>query len=68
MDESRPHKCVMLINIEVHEVLPTGECSGDIMTNEELKKYGVKRVLTKSIDGFDRFECMKKLNAILAQF
>ena len=37
-DARKQHKAVILMNIEIHEVLDSGECSGKPVSAEELKK------------------------------
>lgn len=56
-----PHRAVILINIEVHEVLPTNECSGKLVDISDLKDIGLKPKSVVSISGFDRQDCLKKL-------
>lgn len=67
-DAKAPHKAVILLNIEIHEVLPTGECSGKVLTDKELIENGLKKFMTVSMNGFDKFECVKKLKQLLSQF
>lgn len=56
-----PHRAVILLNIEIHEVLPTNECSGKLVDISELKDLGLKPKMVVSISGFDRQDCLKKL-------
>lgn len=58
-----PHRAVILLNIEIHEVLPTNECSGKLVSISELKDAGIKPKMVISISGFDRQDCLKKLKA-----
>ena len=63
-----PHKAILYVNIEVHEVLPTGECSGNIVSSNILKDKGLKKNIVLSVDGFDRFDCLKRLKEKLEEF
>lgn len=61
MPNSSPHKAVILLRIEVHEVLPTNECSGNPISRDILKEYGLDTKMTVSVDGFDMDNCLAKL-------
>ncbi len=63
----QPHKAILLIKLEVHNILPTGECSGRPVTVAELKQYNLRPAFTKTVNGFDRHECLRKLSEILNQ-
>lgn len=52
-----PHKAVLWIKYEVHDVLPTGECSG------RPSERGDK---VFEINGADRAICVRKLHEALA--
>lgn len=58
-NELAPHKAVIFIRAEVHEVLKGGECSGD-----PVMKIGTFPV---AISGKDRFEAERKLNELLEE-
>lgn len=60
-DAKAPHKAILSVNVEIHEVLPTGECSGNTVPENILKEMGVKEHYLLSVDGFDRFDCIKRL-------
>lgn len=55
------HKAVILMTIEVHDVLPTGECSGNIVSSDVLSEYGIKPKTLLSVDGNSKEECLSKL-------
>lgn len=67
-DAKAPHKAVILLNVEIHEVLSTGECSGKVLSDKELVEMGLKKHMTVSVNGFDKFECVKKLRELISQF
>lgn len=69
MTEARaPHKAVILIQIEVHEVLPTGECSGRLVPVSELAEVGIKPKQVISVSGFNKHDCLQKLKKELDEF
>jgi len=57
----RPHKAVICISIEVHDVLPTGECSGKPISSKELEKNNIKSDYLEYIDGSSLEQCLEKL-------
>jgi len=58
-NDEAPHRAVIWITAEVHELLKTGECSG-------MPKYKVER-FPVYIDGADKFIAIRKLNELLAE-
>ena len=60
-----PHKAVLQITIDVMDVKPTGECSGRPLKNNELSEFGLKTVMTRTINGFDRQDCLTKLKRLI---
>ncbi len=63
-----PHKAVILIQIEVHEILPSGECSSKLVPIAELAQYGIKPKRILSVSGFDKTDCLIKLKRELDDF
>lgn len=63
-----PHKAVCLIQIEIHEVLPTGECSGKLVQGKELADAGLKVKQVLSVSGFNKTDCLMKLKKALDEF
>lgn len=55
------HRAVILMDIELCEVLQSGESSGRPMTKEELKAEGLSKVTTVAVEGDSRDECIRKL-------
>lgn len=69
MTEARsPHKAVCLLTIEVHEQLPSGECSGKLVTSKEMAEFGIKPKMIISCSGFDRQDCLRKLKKAIDEF
>jgi hypothetical protein len=64
-----PHKAIVHVQIitSVHPLMHTGECSGNAMSFEELKKYGVPPSTILSVSGMDMSECIKKLKPKLEE-
>ena len=67
-DAKQEHKAVVLFQVEVHEVLETGECSGKLVPKSELEKYGIKPKQVLSVSGQNRTDCLKKLKGIIDGF
>jgi len=69
MTQSRnPHKADILFHINVHEVLPTGEMSGEIVGNEELAIFEIKPVMRYCINGDTKELCLRRLREVLNEF
>lgn len=60
-----PHKAVIQITIDVFDVLSTGECSGRPVKKEELTEYGLKPRMTRTVNGFDKNDCLTKLKQLI---
>lgn len=65
VDADKPHKAILLINLEVHSVNDKGECEGRVLTRQELSEYGIKPKFTATINGFDKHNCLVKLKEII---
>lgn len=61
MDESKKHRAILLVQMEVHELESNGQCSGHIVNNTKLAEYGLKSKFTIKIDGNNLDECLRKL-------
>lgn len=59
MNERAPHRAVIWLQAEVHELTPVGECAGDPVL--KVKQFPVY------IDGLDRNLCIRKMNEFLEQ-
>jgi hypothetical protein len=66
-DAKAPHKASLLIMVEVNELSKTGEQIKKVST-AELKDANIKTKAVYTIEGFDKFECLKKLKRILDEF
>lgn len=55
------HQAIVLIKVEAHDVLSTGECSGNPVPASTLSEYGLKPTESFSISGEDRDDCLRKL-------
>lgn len=58
-NEKAPHRAVIHIQAEVHELLPTGECSG--RPTVKIARFPIY------LDGADRFIAERKLNELLEE-
>ncbi len=56
-----PHTAIIKMEILVHPVLETGELHPGALSEEELSKFGITNRAVMKVDGFDRFECIKKI-------
>lgn len=65
--EKVPHKAIILMQCEIHSLLPTNECSGKPLSRKELDELGLKFPRTISITGFDKTDCIQKLKSKLEQ-
>lgn len=52
-----PHRAILWIRAEVHELLPSGECAG--RPANEIKQFAL------SLDGLDLSQATLKLNTLL---
>lgn len=55
-NDKAPHRAVLFVRAEVHEVLATGECSGRPVYRLEVPVQ---------LDGADKHICVRKLNEVL---
>lgn len=63
-----PHTATILMVIEVSNVLPTGECSGNIIPDKDLEEYGLKRKVVVAVKGLTKEECLSKLRDKINEF
>lgn len=62
------HTAAILMVIEVSNLLPTGECSGNIIPDSDLEAYGLKRKMILSVKGLTKEECLTKLRDKINEF
>lgn len=63
------HKTIINCKLEVHEVNPeTGECEGKPLPVDDLAQVGLKRNFLLVVEGFDRFDCLKKTKEKIDEF
>lgn len=68
MSAKEKHKAIIQLRIEIHEVLPTGECSGKPLSLKDFPEYGLKNTMLMAVDGYDRHDCLLKLKQKLEDF
>lgn len=61
MNTTKPHQAIFEIKIKVHEVLPDGSLNPTIMTDEQLKEFGLSSRATLSVKGFNLKNCLENL-------
>ena len=55
------YKAILNVQLEVHEVNKQGECTGHVLSPDELNKAGIKTVFLTDIDGATKNDCLTKL-------
>ena len=64
-----PYKAVVLMDVSIHEVLKTGECSGERMSVKEMQRYGFNSTkIPVVVNGKNKYECLKKLVNKIQEF
>ena len=56
-----PHVALITMDIKIHELLNSGDVNPRYLSNEELVKFGITNRAVLRVNGFDRFDCIKKL-------
>jgi len=64
----RPHTAIINCMVEVHDLLDTGECSGNMVPVDMLAEYKIRPAFLLSVSGFDRDDCLKKLKTKIEEF
>jgi len=59
------HRALITIKVEVHDVLDTGEFSGQTVNLNAHKEYGVKGVQFVQIEGYDLDNCLRKVKTAI---
>lgn len=67
-DKRAPHLAILNINIEVYEVLSTGECSASIVSKKELDESNIKKNFLMSVKGYNLKDCLEKLKRKIEEF
>ncbi len=67
-DARKQHKAVILMTVEVHEVLDTGECCGIPVSENELQKYKLAGKQVLQVNGQNKDDCLKKLKGLIDGF
>ena len=63
----KPHTAVLSVQLEVHSLLDTGECSGRVVSRSVLEEYGVQDAFLATITGMTLDDCLNKLKAKLEE-
>ena len=56
-----PHVALITMDIKIHELLESGDVNPRYLSDEELDKFGITNKAILRINGFDRFDCIKKM-------
>lgn len=66
--EKAPHVAILNVQVEVCALDPLGQCSGKVVSNEELRKEGIDNPFLLRVDGWDKQDCINKLLHKLDEF
>ena len=64
---TRPHTAVLSVQLEVHSLLDTGECSGNVVNEKKLSEYNIPSAFTVTVSGHTLDDCLNKLHAKLEE-
>ena len=56
-----PHTALVTMNIKIHEILEDGQVNPRYLSTEEMEKFGITEKAVLRVDGFDKFDCVKKM-------
>ena len=56
-----PNVALITMNVKIHELLETGDVNPKCLSKEQLDKFGITEKAILRVDGFDRFDCVKKM-------
>ena len=56
-----PHVALITMNVKIHELLETGDVNPKSLSKDQLDKFGITEKAILRVDGFDRFNCVKKM-------
>ena len=56
-----PHAALITMNIKIHEVMVNGDVNPRYLSKDDLDKFGISEKALLRVDGFDRFDCVKKM-------
>ena len=56
-----PHVALITMDIRIHELLESGDVNPKSLSKEELDMFGITEKAILRVDGFDRFDCLKKM-------
>lgn len=62
---NKPHTAVLSVQLEVHSLLDTGECSGQILNAKVLEDYGIQPAFLVTVNGYTMDDCLTKLRTKL---
>ena len=57
----KPHTAVISVQLEVHSLLDTGECSGRVVNKEVLATYEIHPAFLTTVSGITLDDCLEKL-------
>lgn len=66
-ETDKPHTAVLSVELEVHSLLDTGECSGRIVNEQKLKEHGITPAFLINVSGYTLEDCLEKLQTKLEE-
>ena len=66
--QDAPHRAGLRINLSLHALMNTGECSARFIPNETLEKCGLQEDFLLYVDGKDQWDCLNKLQKKIKDF
>jgi hypothetical protein len=68
MSINKPHKAVINLSMEIHALLDTGECSGQVISAQGLEKFDLKPHFILAVDGYNLEDCINNLKRKIEAF
>lgn len=65
MPADKPHKAIIHLQLNVYDVLDTGECSGKSLPQSELKQYELGRNATIILSASDKHHLLMKVKNLM---
>jgi hypothetical protein len=63
-----PHRAILRVDLSMHTLMNTGECSARYIPKETLEKCGLQEVFLLYVDGKDQWDCLNKLQKKIKEF
>jgi hypothetical protein len=67
-ERDKPHRAILRINLSLHTIMNTGECSARYIPKETLEKCGLREDFLLYVDGKDQWDCLNKIQKKILEF